>query len=108
RFTANGAIFGAAAFPNRRCATFPVTTGPASGKGSADADGTINPKTAMLSRIWRLTGLIKFLRGDVVSKGSGSWKEKSRKFLLKEGRLPSRHVYATAAQAVVPWCTILW
>src|SRR5438128_5869450 len=76
RSTANGAIFGAAAFPNRRRATFPDTTGPASGKGSADADGTINPKTAMPSRIWRLTGLIKFLRGRLLQDKAGRLKEK--------------------------------
>ncbi len=58
RFTGNGAVFGAAAWPKRSRATLPEVTGPFVGKKSADADGRINPEMTTLSRIWRLTGSI--------------------------------------------------
>jgi len=49
--TASGAFFGAADLPKRRRAVFPETTGPKVGKRSPIADGTIQAKTAMPSRI---------------------------------------------------------
>jgi hypothetical protein len=51
RFTGSGALFGAAAWPKRSRATLPEVTGPFVGKRSADADGTINAKTAMIVKI---------------------------------------------------------
>src|SRR5437588_4675817 len=58
RFTGNGAVFGAVAWPKRSRATLPEVTGPFVGKRSADADGRINPEMTTPSRIWRLTGSI--------------------------------------------------
>jgi hypothetical protein len=54
----SGAFFGAAAFPNRRRATSPDTTGPEAGKRSAAADGTITATTATIVRACLQTGLI--------------------------------------------------
>src|SRR6266704_1239121 len=58
RFTGNGAVLGAVAWPKRSRATLPEVTGPFVGKRSADADGRIDPEMTTLSRIWRLTGSI--------------------------------------------------